>query len=100
MTMKNVQKKAVATLYEWRKLRQSHPEGSFDRAGRWTPSDREDQQGDGSSTRAPSRAWPYSWLLRCRTKSHCKALILAALDGKDVPSDVTAALSAIAELED
>lgn len=65
-----------------------HPEGEFDKGGRWYPSDREDCGGDGTSTRSPSRSWPYSYMLRCRTREHCRALVAAALAGNDVPADV------------
>ena len=57
----------VAAVYASRKDRTSHPEGKFDSKQRWYPSEIEDADGDGSSTRSPSAAWPYSYMLRCRT---------------------------------
>ena len=46
-----------------------HPEGSFDKAGRWYPSETE-QQGCCRMIRTPSRAWPYTLLKHCRTAEH------------------------------
>jgi hypothetical protein len=80
-------KQAVSALYDLRQARKSHPEGEFDKAGRWYPSAREDADGDGSSTRSPTRAWPYSYMLRCRTRQHCAVLVTRALAGHDVPAD-------------
>jgi hypothetical protein len=84
----------TAAVYEARRDRQVHPDGSFDSAGRWYPSDAEDCGGDGTCVRSPSRAWPYSYMLRCRTRQHCRALVEAALAGETVPYDVTRAVAA------
>ena len=89
-------KSLTAIIYSARKSRTTNPEGRFDSAGRWYPSDREDLEGDGSSVRSPSRAWPYSYMLRCRTRQHCRALVEACLAGLEVPVDVARAVSAIA----
>ena len=79
-------------VYRNRRDRAVNPEGEFDDAGRWYPSVREDADGDGSSTRGPSRAWPYSYMLRCRTRQHCAVLVRRALQGHDVPDDVREAV--------
>jgi len=55
--------------YLQRRDRESDPEGEFDRAGRWYPSDEELQECC-YSIRSPSRNWPYSLLLHCRTLRH------------------------------
>lgn len=63
----------VDDLYQARKARLVHPEGTFDKGGRWYPSAREN--GSVSAThRSPSRAWPYSYLTACRTRRHCAEL--------------------------
>ena len=85
-------KSLARIVYEDRQARREHPEGAFDSAQRWYPSAREDQCGDGSYTRPPSRSWPYSYMLRCRTLDHCRVLIRAGLRGEDVPDDVTTAI--------
>ena len=90
----DARKALIQTVYEARRDRNVNPEGSFDDAGRWYPSDREDADGSGSSTRTPSRAWPYSYLLRCRTRAHVTVLINRALAGKNVPADISRALEA------
>ena len=82
----------IAGIYAARKDRQVNPEGSFDKSGRWYPSDAEDAGGDGSKTRSPSRAWPYSYMLRCRTRQHCGVLVARALEGHRVPRDVAVAV--------
>lgn len=89
-------KSFVKTIYTARKDRAVNPEGSFDSAGRWYPSDAEDADGDGSSTRSPSRAWPYSYMLRCRTRQHVAVLVERALAGHRVPRDVAALVVAVA----
>lgn len=78
----------VKKVYEGRRDRDVHPEGKFDSAGRWYPSEIEDADGDGTCVRSPSRAWPYSYMLRCRTRQHCRVLVERGLEGKAVPDDV------------
>lgn len=67
--------KELAALAEFRALsnREIHPEGEFDKAGRWYPSDYE-RCDCCDSIRAPSRAYPYSYMVHCRTLKHvcCK----------------------------
>lgn len=55
--------------YLRRQAREEHPSGEFDRAGRWYPSDGE-LQPCCASIRNPSRAYPYSLLVHCRTAEH------------------------------
>lgn len=83
----------ISEIYTARRNRAEHPEGKFDSGRRWYPSSREDAGGSGSSTRAPSRAWPYSYMLRCRTRQHVTVLAAAWLAGQDVPEDVIAAVT-------
>lgn len=59
--------------YELRKSRDEHPEGEFDNAGRWYPSARENC-GVTRWARPPSQAWPYSYLIACRSLDHCERL--------------------------
>jgi hypothetical protein len=65
-------KQAVQT-YIQRRDRFSHPDGTFDSAGRWEMSDSE-RCDCCAGIRTPSRRWPYSELLHCRTLAHCCAL--------------------------
>lgn len=66
-------RKAFKLAREWLDLdeRRKHPDGYFDRAGRWYPSEEETcpciENGD---IRSPSRAHPYSLLKHCRTQRH------------------------------
>lgn len=55
--------------YISRKDRTSHPEGAFDKQGRWYPSEAE-RCGCCDTVRSPSRAYPYSYMLHCRTVGH------------------------------
>ena len=89
MITQDMIKTLAARLYDDRKNRRTHPEGTFDSVRRFYPSAREDQDGSGTCVRGPSRAWPYAYMLRCRTKAHCTTLIAAALGGASVPSDVS-----------
>lgn len=63
----------AALEYLKRKARVSHPDGYFDKAKRWYPSDDEDC-GITSTIRAPSRGWPYSYLLAARSLVHVATL--------------------------
>ena len=58
-------------LYRWRALqdRRAHPSGSFDSTGRWYP-DADDNCDKCDSIRSPSRAYPYSYLVHCRSYEH------------------------------
>jgi hypothetical protein len=80
-------KAAAQQVYVRRRDRVVNPDGTFDSAGRWYPSSAENC-GDMRSIRAPSRAWPYSYMLACRTKKHCVLLIECAVLGYAVPPDV------------
>lgn len=55
--------------YVARRDRRAHPDGEFDSAGRWYPSDAE-WQACCNRIRPPSRAYPYSLLVHCRTIEH------------------------------
>lgn len=84
-------------VYQDRVEREVHPEGEFDAAGRWYPTDREDAGDITGRVRSPSRAWPYGYIKACRSKRHCRVLVERALKGLDVPGDVELALEAIGE---
>jgi len=56
---------AVKT-YIARRDRNENPKGSFDKAGRWYP----DAMLDCCNVRTPSRAYPYSLMVHCRTMAH------------------------------
>lgn len=59
--------------YVKRQSRESHPDGTFDRGGRWYPSEAEEQSCCGR-IRNPSRAYPYSLLTHCRSMAHVARL--------------------------
>lgn len=48
-------------------VRSRHPHGSFDTAGRWYP---DNELECCQAIRSPSRTWPHSLLLHCRTATH------------------------------
>ena len=50
--------------------RRADPEGTFDQGGRWYPAEALTCCG---SIRTPSRAWPWSYMLHCRTVAHVAA---------------------------
>lgn len=69
-----VPEKYVAALpalrtYTALQLRLEHPEGNFDRAGRWYPSAGEARECC-RLLRSPSRSYPFSLLTHCRTAKH------------------------------
>lgn len=59
----------IEVVFESRKNRDSHPQGKFDKGGRWYPSDAEIASCC-DRVRSPSRAHPYSCLVHCRTRKH------------------------------
>jgi hypothetical protein len=75
---KEYEQKLAAAVYEWRKLqdRKIHPPGKFDNGGRFYSSEHFDCC---SSIRSPSRAYPYSEMVHCRSYVH-----IAAKYGVDV----------------
>lgn len=56
-------------IYIERKSRAKHPDGEFDSGGRWYPTAAE-KCSCCDTIRKPSRSWPYSLMLHCRTASH------------------------------
>jgi hypothetical protein len=68
----------AVSAYIARQARDAHPVGTFDRGGRWYPAD-EEWRNCCARIRTPSRSWPYSLLVHCRTVEH-----VAALYGVDV----------------
>lgn len=55
-----------------RVARIEHPEGTWDNAGRFYPRGLDATVHMG--VRSPSRAWPHSYMLRCRTLEHCELI--------------------------
>ena len=64
----------VNQVFFSRKNRHSHPDGTFDKGGRWYPSFWEECECC-SGIRNPSRHFPYSYLHHCRTKKHITNLV-------------------------
>ena len=63
---------AVAALmrYERRQARTEHPAGSFDKAKRWYPAGRDEEIMEAG--RSPTRSYPNSYNLACRSLAHCE----------------------------
>ena len=67
--MYNFPSQLLIAAIEYKKLqdRAKHPDGTFDKQGRWYP----DEQSDCcKAIRSPSRAYPYSYMVHCRTANH------------------------------
>ena len=58
----------IQSVYLQLKERKIHPSGSFDKAGRWFA----DRQEAVAHIRSPSRAYPYSEMVACRTKKYVR----------------------------
>jgi len=80
--------KAIVTA---RKASSLRPEGKYDSARRWEPSDAE-WQTCCRSIRSPTRTWPWSLLKHAHTRTHADGLVRAWLDGHSVPASVAALL--------
>lgn len=61
--------KKVIEEFEQLQARIIHPDGTFDKAGRWYPDDNE-WSSCCDSIRSPSRSYPYSYMVHCRTLPH------------------------------
>jgi hypothetical protein len=57
----------IKKVYDMLKNREIHPSGEFDKGGRWYA-----KNSDLINVRSPSRAWPYSQMLACRTLKYVK----------------------------
>ena len=74
ITQEKITNEMIDTVYQALKDRRIHPEGEFDKKGRWYPSDDENSDNYTNNLRSPSNNWPYSYLLGARTKKHVKSL--------------------------
>lgn len=72
MTKEEKIEKAVQ-CYLRRKDRTENPAGKFDKQGRFYPS-LEEYQDCCTSIRTPSKNWPYSLMVHCRTAEHISNL--------------------------
>lgn len=63
----------AAQTYRERQSRIQHPEGEFDSASRWYPSDQE-RQDCCDAIRSPSRRYPHSLNKHCRSLEHVSRL--------------------------
>lgn len=71
-------------MYEDLQSRKIHPAGKFDKAGRFYPSEKFSCC---SNIRSPSRAFPYSYMVHCRTLGHvCNQSGVLLADAKAVIS--------------
>lgn len=61
--------KEAVRIYCLRKERKDHPDGEFDKGGRFYPSDDEHRKCC-DRVRSPSRSYPYSLMTHCRTITH------------------------------
>lgn len=61
--------KAAIKLYNERQSRDVDPDGTFDRAGRWYPSDTE-RCSCCRYISSPTRSYPYSYMTHCRSSEH------------------------------
>ena len=66
--------------YLARKNRTAHPDGEFDKRGRWYP-DAHEQRECCSGISQPTASYPYPLMIHCRTVEH-----VATLHGVDVSS--------------
>jgi len=59
----------AATVYLNRQSRASHPDGEFDKAKRWYP-DASEKCDCCDAIRSPSRDYPFSLMVHCRSVGH------------------------------
>ena len=76
------------SVYQSRQSRAAHPDGRFDRSGRWYPAESE-TCACCTAIRTPSRAWPNSLNKHCRSVEHVAAL--CGVDAKELRKAARAA---------
>ena len=64
-------KEAINKVHALLRDRKIHPCGYFDKAGRW-----HSDNSDLIKVRPPSRSWPYSQMIACRSKKYVTACYL------------------------
>ena len=62
-------KEMIDAVYKMLQNREVHPSGAFDAKGRFYA-----KHTDLISVREPSRSWPFSHMIACRTKKYVKAV--------------------------
>lgn len=77
----------AGVVYVARQRRIVHPHGKFDSGGRWYPNNSE-YRACCDQIRSPSRRWPYSLMLHCRTAKHVAAMF--SVTQKDVRREAKA----------
>lgn len=85
------QTKSAAQMFLARQSRAQHPAGTFDKAQRWEP-DASEHRPCCNSIRTPSRSFPFSLMVHCRTAKH-----IARLTGVDESEIKRAARAIIAD---
>ncbi len=88
------QLQAAVDCYNRRQERREHPDGEFDKAGRWNESDTEHRDCC-NKIRYPSRSYPYSRMVHCRTAEHIAHLY--DVDARALKAAVRAAKPALRE---
>lgn len=85
----------AAARYVLRRDRIEHPEGATDNGGRWYPAIETETELVIGRIRPPSRAWPWSYMLACRSLRHCCALedLKSAKGGRKVVAALDRAIS-------
>ncbi len=87
-------KKVISAVYESRKIRLTNPEGEF--IGKsWFPHAREQGEDSMGSVKEPTDAGRYSYMIHCRSKAHVRHLVGRAMQGYDVPDDVSKAFAQV-----
>ncbi len=71
--------------YFGRKHRMFNPTGTFDKAGRWYP-DESERRDCCRQVRSPSRRFPYSLMVHCRTIKHVANLF--GVDEREMRKEV------------
>jgi len=64
---KKIDNNIVEEIYQALKNREINPSGTFDKGGRFYA-----ENSDCINVREPSRRWPYSEMVACRTKKYVK----------------------------
>lgn len=70
-TKEIVREVVIKAIFINRRDRDTHPDGHFDIARRWWPSF-EEKCDCCDYIRKPSRSWPYSYLVHCRSAAHVR----------------------------
>lgn len=93
-TKEIVREVVIKAIFISRRDRNTHPDGHFDKAGRWWPS-AEEECDCCDNIREPSRRWPYNYLVHCRSAAHVRNMVTTTYTNENLYAAFASSLSVL-----